>query len=96
MFTARASAILFTSRPPFCLRHTTVDCCLTAIATVEHNRHIAYSMHVTLYWVYNACFDFRYSVYAKRVFPYKYLARNWCKNDVGLHVGNVSVIGVIF
>jgi hypothetical protein len=35
------SAILFTS-------HSIVDCCLAAIATVVHNRHIAYSMHVII------------------------------------------------
>jgi hypothetical protein len=42
------------ARPPYCLRHVchivyvTLYCCLVAIATVVHKRHIAYSMHVTI------------------------------------------------
>jgi hypothetical protein len=29
--------------------YVTLYCCLVAIATVVHQRHIAYSMHVTIY-----------------------------------------------
>jgi hypothetical protein len=46
MFTAHASAILLRH-----VRHSvyfTLYCCLVAIATVVHNRHIAYSMHVPI------------------------------------------------
>jgi hypothetical protein len=36
--------------------HSTVDCCLAAIATVVHNRHIAYSLHVTILSSYTNAF----------------------------------------
>jgi hypothetical protein len=29
--------------------HPAVDCCLAAMATAVHKRHIAYSMHVTIF-----------------------------------------------
>jgi hypothetical protein len=51
VFTVR----LLRARPPYCLRHVrhivyvTLYCCLVAIATVVHKRHIAYSMHVTIF-----------------------------------------------